>query len=349
MSEQREVTNEQNTQAKTEMHKALAFSALRKTFVVGLFKRQKHIAVDNLTCSFPKGLCTGLLGHNGAGKTTAIRMALGLISPEKGIVTFNGNPICRNDRKLIGYLPEVNRLPCNLTCEEVLHFHLKYLLDQGPQLRNIKPAVEGLLRQVDLWSHRKKKVGQLSKGMARKLAWVQAVSHKPELLILDEPFSGLDPAGRIEMKKWILDLKANQKTIILCTHEMKTVEDLCDEIHILNSGSLAFSTIDAYKGSDDSKVELPSKDIHLYNLCVSGADENIINKMKTDFHLSSWRSYEQQGFLLSMNFDDYTTAAKWLLLFLNKGFVIVRFGKAHNLTEEVLIKYFIAHKSGDKQ
>ncbi len=318
----------------------LELRQLKKTFTVGLFRRQKQQAVNSVSCRFPKGFCTGLLGHNGAGKTTIIKMILGLIEPERGEILFCGKPISRVDRALIGYLPEAHRFSNNLTCEEVLRFHLNFLSLPHRSVGFPKERTRELLKLVGLWEHRRKKVTELSKGMARRLAWAQAISHKPEFLILDEPFSGLDPVGRREMRDWILDLKARKISVLLCTHEMKTVEDLCDEIHILNSGRLVFSTLSPYLGQSEEEINV-SKDPHLYSVCISGASFDTANELLKNFLLPSWHSCSQDGFLLSLNFRDYTDAARWLLVFLNKGFVVIRFGKAHNLTEERLLKFFV--------
>lgn len=303
----------------------ISLKGLQKTFTTGFLKRQREVALKEVSCEFESSRCTGLLGHNGAGKTTAIRIMLGLSRPEKGCVHFKGRPINRSDRFLIGYMPEVNRLPPALTVEEALHYQLKFM-----KQKTDKKTILDKLELVGLLDQRKKRVGALSKGMARRLAWAQSVIHRPELLILDEPFSGLDPLGRVDMNGWISDLKKEKTSIIFCTHELKTVEDLCDQVNILNNGQLVYSS------AADAQIR-PSPS---HTLSLSGVDQTALKRIGEEERLPAWQESDQEGYVSTIYFDDYMVASSWLNACLRRGVIVVHFGAARVLTERKLIKYF---------
>ncbi len=184
-------------------------------------KKLAHTIVKDLSVTFRSGRSTALLGHNGAGKTTTIKLILGLVRPTHGSVAIDGLEVGEAQRRMIGYMPEVNRIPTVLTPMEVLAYHLAtYRPEQLRDNARKRAAIEESLRRVELWDHRNKRVGKLSKGMARRLAWAQATIHDPSVLILDEPMSGLDPTGRMAMRDWISAFRKAGKTIILCSHEL---------------------------------------------------------------------------------------------------------------------------------
>jgi ABC-type multidrug transport system ATPase subunit len=207
----------------------------------GVMKR-RVTTVDGLSCAFDADAVTALLGHNGAGKTTTIKLILGLLRPNRGQIRCLGQPMSREHRRAIGYMPEVRKLPAALTCQEILLQQLR-LYDGGGFFKSGRQAlVAETLADVGLKGHEKKRVSQLSKGMGRRLAWAQATIHKPRFLILDEPFSGLDPLARHEMQAWMTKLKAQGTGMLICTHELWTVQDLCDKMFILNRGKLVFES-----------------------------------------------------------------------------------------------------------
>jgi ABC-2 type transport system ATP-binding protein len=193
----------------------------------------KFVAVDDLSLSIEKGSVFGLLGPNGAGKTSAIRMMMGITMPDSGKVIVFGEPFRRAHLDRIGYLPE----------ERGLYKKMK-LVEQLVFLAELKgvPAAEanGRARQwcdrLELSAWVDKKVEELSKGMQQKVQFIAGILHDPEFLILDEPFSGLDPANAVVLKDVLLELKDAGKTILFSTHRMDQVERLCDSICLVNQG-----------------------------------------------------------------------------------------------------------------
>lgn len=212
---------------------------LNKTFKSDLLK-QKHKALSDVSCVFPEGTATAIIGHNGAGKTTTLRTILGLLRLDSGEVLFKGNPITTENRRQIGYMPETNKLPGELRCDELLFFHLNLY---KPQLtRKEKWAlVEEKLQSVGLRnSHKHSKISLLSKGLGRRLAWAMASIHNPNLLILDEPFTGMDPLGRRELSEWILSSVKSGNSIIMTTHDLKSAVELCSKLVIFRSGQIVY-------------------------------------------------------------------------------------------------------------
>jgi ABC-2 type transport system ATP-binding protein len=193
----------------------------------------KFVAVDDLSLSIEKGSVFGLLGPNGAGKTSTIRMMMGITMPDSGEVIVFGEPFCRAHLDRIGYLPE----------ERGLYKKMK-LVEQLVFLAELKgvPAAEANRRarqwcdRLELSAWVDKKVEELSKGMQQKVQFIAGILHDPEFLILDEPFSGLDPANAVVIKDVFLELKAAGKTILFSTHRMDQVERLCDSICLVNRG-----------------------------------------------------------------------------------------------------------------
>lgn len=286
----------------------------------------RQTIVDDLSVQFRSGRSSALLGHNGAGKTTTIKLILGLIRPTRGKVLIDGNPVGEEQRRNIGYMPEVNRIPLVLNPMEVLKFHLsayspRHLTGDRSQL------IESALRQVDLWEHRKKRVGKLSKGMARRLAWAQATIHDPAVLILDEPMSGLDPTGRLAMKGWISDFRAKGKTIVLCSHELATVSELCDDVTILRKGKMVFSS------SSDERAGA-------YQISLSGMDDAGISGLRAEAGLGPWLHAYGEGFVRHVVLPDYQSAAAWLQTVLGRGVVVTHFGPAAIIDEDVLLRHF---------
>ncbi len=190
-----------------------------------------HTALDNISFNVPQGSVYGLLGPNGAGKTTLIRIINHITAPDKGSVYFDGHLLNANDVFNIGYLPEERGLYKKMKVgEQAIFFaRLKGLSKQEATIR-LKEWFErfGIL---DWWG---RKVEELSKGMAQKIQFIITVLHKPKLLIFDEPFSGFDPINAKLLKDEILKLKDEGSTIIFSTHNMSSVEEICDHITLIN-------------------------------------------------------------------------------------------------------------------
>ena len=194
-------------------------------------------AVSDLSLSAHAGRIYGLIGPNGAGKTTTIRMIVNITAPDSGSVALFGNPINSDLQDRIGYLPEERGLYKKMKIGDQIRFFA--------ELKNVRK--NEIDRRIDLWLERvqlsgwkNKKATELSKGMQQKAQFITAVLHEPDLLILDEPFSGLDPINVDLLKEIILDLKRAGKTIIFSTHQMEVAEKICDDICLLNRSRKVF-------------------------------------------------------------------------------------------------------------
>lgn len=212
---------------------------LKKIFKIDLFKNAT-LALNGLSFKVNKGICTGLMGHNGAGKTTTIKSILGLIFPDTGRILFEGRELSIKDKFRIGYMPEVNKLAKQLTPKEILSVQIKLMKPQCTY-REQRTLVIRELDKVGLLKFQNSYISKLSKGMARRVAWAQATIHAPELLILDEPFSGLDPLGQQQMANWIKEKTEAKTTILLCTHELDMAFNLCNNIVVLREGNVVYS------------------------------------------------------------------------------------------------------------
>jgi ABC-2 type transport system ATP-binding protein len=190
-------------------------------------------AVDEITLEIPKGEIFGLLGANGAGKTTTFRMILGLLTPTKGKITWNEKEITYETSDLVGYLPEERGLYPKLTVREQL-IYLGQL--RGMSRSQIQEQTEKWLKRFGAEEYLNKKVESLSKGNQQKIQFIAAVIHRPELLILDEPFSGLDPVNVELLKSAVHELKKEGTTIVFSSHRMEHVEELCQHLCIMHRG-----------------------------------------------------------------------------------------------------------------
>ncbi|MBQ6158991.1 MAG: ABC transporter ATP-binding protein [Thermoguttaceae bacterium] len=230
--------------------------------------RQKVRALKALDLQIHRGEVFGLLGPNGSGKTTTMKLLLGLLFPTSGEVNILGRPagdVSKNER--IGYLPEESYLYRFLNAEETLDFYGRLFKMSGPVRRQ---RVSQLISMVGLESAKKRQLREYSKGMTRRIGLAQALINDPDLVILDEPTSGLDPIGTRNMKDLILRLKEEGKTVIMCSHLLADVQDVCDRIGILYQGELKElgSVDDLLKVSDETEIR------------VSGLSESAKEKIK---------------------------------------------------------------------
>ena len=198
----------------------------------------EKVALDNVSVDIPKGQIFGLLGPNGAGKTTLIRIINRITIPNSGTVLFDGRPITQDDVEKIGYLPEERGLYRKMKVgEQAMYFaQLK-----GMSYREAQDELKKWFIRFGIESWWNKKVEELSKGMAQKVQFITTVVHKPKLLILDEPFSGFDPVNAQVIREEILRLKEEGSTIILSTHNMESVEELCDSIALINKSHVVIT------------------------------------------------------------------------------------------------------------
>ena len=198
----------------------------------------EKVALDKVSLEIPKGKIFGLLGPNGAGKTTLIRIINRITIPSGGSILFDGRPITQEDVEKIGYLPEERGLYRKMKVgDQAMYFaQLK-----GMSARDAKIELMKWFKRFGIESWWNKKVEELSKGMAQKVQFITTVVHKPSLLILDEPFSGFDPVNAQVIREEILRLKDEGATIILSTHNMESVEELCDNIALFNKSHVVIT------------------------------------------------------------------------------------------------------------
>ena len=198
----------------------------------------EKVALDNVSVDIPKGKIFGLLGPNGAGKTTLIRIINRITIPNSGQVTFDGRPITQEDVEKIGYLPEERGLYRKMNVGD----QAMYLAQlKGMSAKDAAAELKKWFVRFGIQSWWNKKVEELSKGMAQKVQFITTVVHKPSLLILDEPFSGFDPVNAQLIREEILRLKEEGATIILSTHNMESVEELCDNIALINKSKVVIA------------------------------------------------------------------------------------------------------------
>jgi ABC-2 type transport system ATP-binding protein len=206
-------------------------AAIRITNVSKTFG--SHRAVRELSLEVPRGSVFGLLGPNGAGKTTTLRMVMNVLGPDTGTIEILGRPSDQASRDRVGYMPEERGLYQRMVVEE----QLLYLAElkgtpRAEAVRRLTPWLE----RLGLLEWRKRKLNELSKGMQQKAQFIATVLHEPEVLILDEPMSGLDPVGADLMREVLLDLRRQGRTLVLSSHQMETVERLCDAIALIDRG-----------------------------------------------------------------------------------------------------------------
>ena len=191
----------------------------------------KHTALDDVTIEVPRGKVYGLLGPNGAGKTTLIRIINHITAPDSGVVTFNGHQLTAADVANIGYLPEERGLYKKMKVGDQAIFFARL---KGLSKQDATKALKEWFERLEISSWWNRKVEELSKGMAQKVQFIVTVLHRPELLIFDEPFSGFDPINANVLKREILRLRDEGSTVIFSTHNMASVEELCDNISLIN-------------------------------------------------------------------------------------------------------------------
>jgi len=193
----------------------------------------KTAAVDELCFDVPEGSVFGLLGPNGAGKTTTIRMIMNIIQPDSGDILIGGKPITADLYRNIGYLPEERGLYQKMKLKETIVY---FGTLKGLSKRESANQTDRYLEQFDLKNYADRKIEELSKGNQQKVQFVIAIIHQPDLIILDEPFAGLDPVNQMVLKDMISEFQSAGKTIIFSTHQMEQIEKLCSTICMINDG-----------------------------------------------------------------------------------------------------------------
>ncbi|MDA3820849.1 MAG: ATP-binding cassette domain-containing protein [Candidatus Delongbacteria bacterium] len=267
-----------------------------------------HLALDNLTVSVPKGSIYGLLGPNGAGKTTFIRIINQIMAPDEGTVTFNGEPLRPKHIERIGYLPEERGLYKKMKVgEQSLYLTQLKGLSRSEATRRLHAWFEKF--GIESWWD--KKIEELSKGMAQKVQFITTVLHEPELLIFDEPFSGFDPINANLMKKEIRELRDRGSTIIFSTHNMASVEEVCDHIALINEAKIV--------------VEGPIEKIRnkyapdIYEIEFEGEFNRPEVAMTPDYEIQSIKKSNGINIMRVKRLNDNFTTNDLIKSFINKG------------------------------
>lgn len=234
-----------------------------------------HLALDSVSLTVPENSIYGLLGPNGAGKTTLIRIINCITAPDSGEVHLNGKRMTSADVQLIGYLPEERGLYKKMKVgEQCLYLAQLKGMSRNDALKALKYWFEEF--EIQAWWD--KKVEELSKGMAQKVQFITTILHNPKLLIFDEPFSGFDPVNADLMKREILKLRNNGATIIFSTHNMGTVEDLCENISLVNKAKIVLQgNVAEIRANHATKTYLVRSDNP-----ISGSDFELISQTEKD-------------------------------------------------------------------
>jgi ABC-2 type transport system ATP-binding protein len=250
----------------------------------------RKTALDDVSLSVRKGEIFGLMGPNGAGKTTLIRIINRIFSADEGSVRFDGNLMTDRDLFYIGYLPEERGLYRNMTVEAHALFLARL---RGLSRADAKTKIDYWFDRFDINDWRKKRIEELSKGMAQKVQFVCTVLHEPKLLILDEPFSGFDPINVELIKQELIEMKAAGKTIILSTHNMKSVEEICDRAVLIHDArKIAEGTISELQDQEKSglyAIRFQGNMIAFVNALWTGfevVDKKVLGDNKFEAHLS---------------------------------------------------------------
>ncbi len=265
---------------------------LQANHVTKTYSAGKKIALQDFSIHVPKATVYGLLGPNGAGKTTFIRIINQITQADSGEVFINGEKLNPHHIKDIGYMPEERGLYKNMTVgDQILYFGALKGMKKQDALSQAKYWFDRL--EIDHWWN--KKLSELSKGMAQKIQFVVTVLHQPKLLILDEPFSGFDPVNANLVKDQILQLKEQGTTIILSTHRMESVEELCDSVALINKSR---------KILDGKVFEVREKfKQNLFKVVLSDVNAENLETLKNQYHLVN--IHDQHGLIsFDLNYNE---------------------------------------------
>jgi ABC-2 type transport system ATP-binding protein len=214
---------------------AISVTGARKVYTV--FPQRKRVAVEDVSITVPVGAIHGLLGPNGAGKTTTLKMLLGLVRPDAGVFRVLGRDSrSRAGRSVLGFLPEQPYFPPQLTAAQAMRLYARLA---GVPEREIKPRTDELLDRVGLEGNQRTLLSAFSRGMLQRLGIAQAIVGRPQVVVLDEPASGLDPLGQRDVRNLMLTLRDEGATVLLSSHQLSEVEAVCDRVSIMNRGNVA--------------------------------------------------------------------------------------------------------------
>jgi len=279
----------------------------------------KHAAVNHVTFDVPKGSIFGLLGPNGAGKTSLIRMITTITAPDEGVIYLDNEKINSRTPEKIGYMPEERGLYKKMKVGEQL-LYLAQL--KGLTKEKAKSEIDYWLTRFDINDWYGKKVEDLSKGMQQKIQFIATVIHRPPLLILDEPFSGLDPINTNLIKEEIKNLNAEGTSIIFSTHRMEQVEEMCEYIVLINKGeNVLFGEVKNIKNQYKQ---------HLYRIETDDKFPDDINQV--------FKVVSQQGQVITIQADSSTHSNAPLRYMLDKGVHIRAFNEVLPTFDEIFIR-----------
>ena len=287
-------------------------------------KFSNQLALDELSLTVPEGRIFGLLGPNGAGKTTLIRILTHITMPDSGQVLFHGHPLEAKDVENIGYLPEERGLYKKMkVSEQVVYLARLRGLTKQEATRRLK---EWFVRfGIDSWWDRR--VEELSKGMQQKIQFIATVVHQPDFLIFDEPFSGFDPVNAETLKQEILRLKEQGATVILSTHNMASVEEICDEIALINHGRVILN-------GEINEVRRRFRQ-HLYRISIEGAID--VTNFPSDFQVVKKETVGNET-VLTIQILDETPSNQLLKNIIDQQHNITAFHEILPSMNEVFIK-----------
>jgi len=275
------------------------------------------VAVDDLSFSVAPGEIFGLIGPNGAGKTTTLKMMMDIIKPDSGEVTILGEKLGEAAKNKLGYLPEERGL---YKKQRVLDTIVYLASLKGMNPRSAEEKANKMLEQTGMLPHARKKIEELSKGMSQIIQFIVTTIHDPQLLILDEPFSGLDPVNTESSKKMVLNLRNQGKAVVLSTHQMNQVEELCDRILMVNKGRAVL-----YGGLAEIKSKYKNNSVRLDFEGELGEVPGVTEKRVYKTHVELF-------------LDDNTSPQQLLERLLARGIVVNRYEIATPPLNEIFIK-----------
>ena len=247
------------------------------------------LAVSELSFTVDPGEIFGMIGPNGAGKTTMIRMMMDIIQPDAGQVTILGQKPSEATKARLGYLPEERGLYRKLTVIDTLTYLASL---KGMDVRSIHARADVLLEQTGMLAHKKKRIEELSKGMAQVIQLIVTILHDPELVVLDEPFTGLDPVNTERVKQVLIDLHDQGKAVILSTHQMNQVEAVCDRILMVNDGrAVLYGALEDVRSEHRGHAVLVKSDAEVPH--VPGVAERRLHKDYTELVLDASATPQQ--------------------------------------------------------
>ncbi|MCW3462964.1 ABC transporter ATP-binding protein [Chitinophaga nivalis] len=294
---------------------------------------ETHKAVDDVSFDIQQGSIFGLLGPNGAGKTTLLRMITGIFYPDEGEILFNGHPFDpRNDTRFIGYMPEERGLYKKMKVGEQTLYLARL---KGMSEKDARQKIKYWFDKFEISSWWNKRVDELSKGMQQKVQFISTILHQPSLLILDEPFSGLDPINANLIKEEIFRLSQEGTTIIFSTHRMEQVEEICDHIMLVNQG---------HKILDGSVKEIRQRFKQGLFRIGLGVTPNAAQMATYHFTIVQ---VEEQGYTLKINEDSNTNDI--LLHFIRQDIPVTYFQEILPSINEVFITQVKLTENGAPQ